>query len=219
MHHRAIGVSLFVVLLTAMPSVALAQEAPPPPPAERPDPGAHLHDGFYLRMGLGGGGLHDSFQLTNAGAVSGDASGPSGSLELAAGGAIVPGVILGGALFFESVQSPKITVLGETQSSDIHVGTLGMIGPFVDWYLNPRKGFHLQGAIGAARITLRDGSGAVSDQSPVGGGLVLGVGYEWWIGDDWGLGVMGRFTGARLTDNSLTHDVQAGSVLATLTFN
>lgn len=83
----------------------------------------------------------------------------------------------------------------------------------------PRAGFHLGGALCGARITLSDDKGVIQTNSILGGGAVFDIGYEWALGDDWGIGVMGRLIGAGLTDGQTHHDVGGGSVLASLTFN
>ncbi len=197
------------------PTVVYVAPAPPPPPAM-----ASRHTGFYLRLAIGGGGFTDSFRLEalNVG-YDGTATGGTFASELGIGGAVAPGLIIGGALYGESMVNPTVTVAGFAQASNVQVGTLGMIGPFVEWYLNPERGFHLGGALTAARITLSDSNGNVTNNAIVGGGLVFDVGYEWWIGQQWGLGVMGRLIGAGLSDGTVHHDVGGASVLASLTYN
>ena len=94
-----------------------------------------------------------------------------------------------------------------------------MFGPFVDWYLDPTAGFHLQGLIGGSRITIRDETGEVSDHQPVGGALLLGAGYEWFLGDELSLGVLGRLTFATASDDGFAHTVTAGSALVSVTYH
>ena len=189
--------------------------APPPPPLGRP-----RHTGFYLRLAVGGGGFTDSFRLEALDTgYDGTATGGTFASELGIGGAVVPGLILGGSLYGESMVNPTVTVQGFSQASGVSVGTLGMIGPFIEWYPNPNRGFHLGGALTAARITLSDSNGNITNNSIVGGGLVFDLGYEWALGEQWGLGVMGRLIGAGLSDGTVHHDVGGASVLASLTFN
>jgi hypothetical protein len=217
--------SVAVLSSTVMPSLALAQQTPPPPPPvavepePAPPPSAPRHTGFYLRLGAGLGGFGDSMQVKGTGVYTGTATGGTGSLELGLGGAIKPGLIIGGAVYSETMVNPTISINGLTVATDYQVGTLGLIGPFIEWYLNPNKGFHLGGALCAARITLSDDKGVLQTNSILGGGAVFDIGYEWSIGDDWGIGVMGRFIGAGLSDGQTHHDVGGGSVLASLTFN
>lgn len=217
--------SIAVLSSTAFPSLALAQQTPPPPPPvvvepePAPPPAAPRHTGFYLRLGAGVGGFGDSMQVQGSGVYSGTATGGTGSLELGLDGAIKPGLIIGGAVYSETMVNPTISINGLNVASDYQVGTLGLLGPFIEWYLNPNKGFHLGGALCAARITLSDDKGVIQTNSILGGGAVVDIGYEWAIADAWGIGVMGRLIGAGLSDGQTHHDVGGGSVLASLTFN
>ena len=214
-----------VLSSTALPSFALAQQSPPPPPpvVAGPEPvappPAPKHTGFYLRLGAGVGGFGDSMQVQGTGIYTGTASGGTGSLELGLGGAIKPGLIIGGAVYSETMVNPTMSINGLNVATDYQVGTLGLLGPFIEWYLNPNKGFHLGGALCAARITLSDDKGVIQTNSILGGGAVFDIGYEWALGDEWGIGVMGRLIGAGLSDGQTHHDVGGGSVLASLTFN
>jgi hypothetical protein len=105
-------------------------------------------------------------------------------------------------------------------NTNISLGTLGMFGPMLDWYINPHGGGHIEFALCGARITLQDQNGNVSnDQSPRGGAFLFGGGYEWALSDEVGLGILGRLTLADLSDNSYTHHVGALSLLASLTYN
>ena len=185
-----------------------AYVAPPP---------ARTHEGFYARVALGGGGLSDEFHGP-FGWVSGSASGPSGAGEIALGWSLRRGLALGGMFTLDWVADPRVEVEGVAVSSDIAVGGLMMIGPFIDWYTNPDGGFHLQGMVGLARITLTDNSGMRSDPDldPVGGGLALGAGWELRLGHKFGLGVLGRLPAAQLSQNG-RHSVFAASLMLSLT--
>jgi hypothetical protein len=103
-------------------------------PAQQP------HTGLYIRLAVGGGGFTDSFRLEalNLG-YDGQATGGTFATELGVGGSLKPGLILGGALYGESMVNPKVTVAGYAQASTVSVGTLGMIGPFLEWYPNPQR--------------------------------------------------------------------------------
>jgi len=51
---------------------------------------------------------------------------------------------------------------------------------------------YVTGAIGLSNVEIAvDGGG--SDSSDTGVGVNVDVGKEWWVGDNWGLGVVGRF--------------------------
>jgi len=205
------------------PTEISATEAPSTgaAPAEASS-GAHLHDRFYLRFGVGSGYAHD--QLRSEYIIfsyEGEAQGASVVGELSAGWSLKPGLIVGGGIYFEQVADPKITVEGQDVSDDVSVGTLVLVGPMIEWYPNAKGGFHLGGAVGGARINVKDESGQTKDNSPVGGGGMFGIGYDFWVADEWSVGVAGRFTGARMEDSdaNITHTWSAGSLLVNATYN
>jgi hypothetical protein len=213
--------SCLVLASLTICATATAQTTTESAATPTPAPEETRHKGFFLRAALGGGGVHDSFSVPFLiGSLDGAAEGPSGSFEISAGYAVRPGLIIGGGVYGEQVVNPKITFQGNPVASDVHVGTLVMVGPFIDWY--PKAGnFHFGGALTAARITLQDNSNNIKDQSPVGGAVVAEVGYEFPFTDNqqWGLGLMLRFVGGVLKDNTYTHDVTAGSLLLNVTYN
>jgi hypothetical protein len=186
----------------------------PPPPAPEPSRGAHLHDGFYLRLGLGVGRTGASFRNDNSreldGSVEGSLVSAAAAFELAIGGTPAPGLVIGGGFFSGGS--------GEVESSDLSVDgrpvprikysqlTFTLLGPFIDYYFDERSGFHLQGALGLAYMdvgTGKRGSTTVTDERTLGGlGFMLGGGYEWFVGDQWSLGGLLRMRyGALETDN------------------
>ncbi len=197
-------------------------------PGASVDTGDYTHDGFYLRLALGGGYVHDNLHFNGTrilgvavGAFDGEAQGGSFQGDLAAGWTVTKGLVIGGELYIEQVANPKITFSGRSVSSDVSVGTLTMFGPVVDWYLNPHKGFHFGGMLGVARITMQDKSNNKLDNQPIGGGGVAFVGYEWWIGKQWAAGVQGQFAAASMNDSSanLRHTWTSGGVALSVTYN
>src|SRR4029077_12781604 len=104
--------------------------APPPaaytpPPAYAPPPGypptayaaplpPNVHDGFYLRLHLGGG-----FTSLSASQLGTDVtiSGGSGSFGVAAGGVVSPNLIIYGSLFGSTMSDPDVSVNGLTGTS------------------------------------------------------------------------------------------------------
>ena len=202
-----------------LPPAGPGPEAPPTapvpvdaPPAEPPAP----HAGLHLELGLGGGGFHDSF--TWLGAQTGTASGASGSFQLAVTYGLLPRFALGVLGAVEAVQSPKIVIGGATDTS-VSVGTLGFLGVVADWRLHPGPtGWHFEGALGGARITIKDSAGVVSSNSPSGGGLALAGGYDWALGPSWQLGVLGRLIAVSLSDAN-THSVQTVSGLLSVGYH
>jgi hypothetical protein len=189
------------------------------------DDGPRVHRGFYVRAALGGGFARDGLSYTGPFGLkypSGEASGGSVVGDLALAGSLKPGMFLGGAFFFEQVASPKVTVDGLDVPNNVSVGTLLFIGPYFDWYFDPHKGMHLMASVGGARITTKDKNGNASgDSSPVGGGLVAGFGYDWWIADHWSAGLLGRVTFASMKDGNanVSHTWTAFSVVGEITYD
>jgi hypothetical protein len=182
----------------------VAVEPQPLPPRE--------HAGLHLELAIGGGGLHDSF--TWIGAQNGTATGGSAAVHFAVTYGVTSRLALGGLLATESVQSPKVVTGGVTNDA-VDVGLLAFLGVLADFRLTPGPtGWHFEGALGAARITIKDATGAISPLSPAGAGAVIGAGYDWALGPNWQLGALARFFGGSLSDQgNVTHDVSAGSLL------
>ena len=172
---------------------------PPPPPVPAPDPTVRRHDGFYLRMGLGAG-----YMLSSIDPPPGDLSARGGgvALDFAIGGTVAHGLVIGGGFFLAS--AGNVTWKGDPVSlvsaSDTVKGgeaSLGLIGAFIDYYPNPNDGFHLMGAlgIGTQSYTKAGDSPIDEDFAGGGGGFMLGIGYEAWVGSQWSLGGVARVVG------------------------
>jgi len=192
------------------------------------DPGAYTHDGFYLRLALGGGYVHDKLHYEGVpvfglkvGSFDGQANGGSFQGDLAGGWAIEPGLIIGGELYIEQVANPTVTVAGRNVGTDVSVGTLTMLGPYIDWYLDPHKGFHFGGMIGGARLTMKDSADNKLSNDPIGGGGMAFVGYEWWAAEQWAVGVQGQFAVASMNDSSANtrHTWISGGLVFSVTYN
>lgn len=179
-----------------------------------PDPTVHRHDGFYLRMGLGGGFMASKLDLGDL-----SARGSGVALEFALGGTIADGLVIGGGLYTQSASnvhwkgdSLRSRFMTDTYSHDKE-GSLGLLGIFLDYYPNPRDGFHVQGALGFGTLSFEsDGLMGLPGETwaGVGGGGMLGVGYEVWIGSQWSLGGVARvllMSGSlRTEDTDITFD-------------
>ena len=164
--------------------------------------GAETHNGFYLRVSLGAGGL--SMQREAEGTAqselvySGDSSINAGAttFELSIGGTPGGGLALAGTLLTYRVQEP---VLEFDSGGEVDLGgplDVIVLGPSVDWFPNPNGGFHFGGTLGLAAATAETPSGSTFERlGGVGGAISLQVGYDWWIGEEWSLGVQGRLTG------------------------
>jgi hypothetical protein len=169
--------------------------------AEAPAPldGARAHDGFYLRVANGFGAFDERLSSRDDASVSGRGRGIVTLAELALGGTIAPGWVVGGGIYAADLLAGEFRREGAAPPPELDPGlrSVALIGPFVDVYLDPRRGLHLQGALGLASLTPRVFGHPATEQSEylaLGGGLMLGAGYDVWIADEWSLGVLARST-------------------------
>jgi hypothetical protein len=149
-------------------------------------------------MAIGGGYLASSSQLsggTYQGSV--DAIGGAVGLDVAVGGALSPGIILAGSYTFLTVSNA--TLKNDTRNVQMpHDPTLTMLGAMLDVYPNAKGGFHLGGSLGLASLAIREEDAARANSGGQNGfGIAPHIGYEWWVGNYWGLGVLGKFVLAR----------------------
>ena len=213
-------------LFAAVSMVATPSTAEPPRL-----PGEYHHDGVYVRLGVGVGYLRDSVSMSQSGVFGfeqeGTVSGFGQSNELAVGGALAPGLILAGGFFLTAaygVDSDFGDV--ETQTGDGYV--VVTFGPMVDFYPDPSGGLHFElgfglGATSGVTPKAFDEPGGAS-----GYGLALGVGHEWWIAKQWGMGVLLRLQHVEAKDNVVTllgpefdakHSANALGLMFTATHN
>lgn len=211
------------------PSVTAPSAAPPavtPPSAASTPPApvsadhptaqpARVHQGFYLRFGSG----------PSVASLSGH--GPSGSASLtgaaetgfiAIGGAVAPGLVLAGTLQGTGFSAKfkggplagaSLTSDGETRSASQKAQAgLGMLGLLLDWYPQPRAGWHAGVATGIGVVGITN----LADDSNLGGvnlsGSVFG-GYDWALGRDWSLGLQLMASGGTATKLLEDPDAQA----------
>ena len=153
-----------------------------------------------------------------------NAAGGAFALELDVGGAISPGFILAGSFTVHTVGNAKLT--NDTRSyRPEHDPSLTMLAVMLDVYPNAKGGFHLGGALGFASFRVREDTDAQASSGGQGGfGIAPHVGYEWWVGNYWGLGVLGKFIFARTEGDygpaSKEKDtVTGGSILFSATYN
>lgn len=148
--------------------------------------GYQEHDGFYLSLGLGvvGGNINDSYQSQTI------AFGGLGSdIDIKIGGSITSDVILFGMLSSKAVSGPTITMGGQTVTApdNFYIGE-GMLGAGIAHYTENNLFF--SGAVGSGNFTILDvNKSGSSSTSGRGLSFQLKFGKEWWVSDNWGLGL------------------------------
>jgi len=195
-----------------LPPPVVVEPAQPPPRIEQP--GVHEHDGFYAHFGLGFGGYTDTVSTEDRVNAAGQPENVDGVItgfatvsEVALGGTVGRGFVLGLGIYSTTVYTSTFTpdnesnVVAPVEVQRPENFALGAL--FADWYFNPHRGLHLQMGLGFATITglNPESPRGVRDRDPaIGGGLMLGIGHEWWVGEQWGIGVLGRLTAGVLTE-------------------
>ena len=209
---------------------------------------AKLHYGFYLRLSGGVGSLSDSartneFDFTvdgeamSAGRYRGTASGVHVGTEVSMGYATALGLVVGLGIYTATLANPEVDdpkykdeeiADQATRPVPQRVSQLAIAGPFLDFYFDKRAGFHTAGAFGLSTFiagqSLKGSFPRTRGHVTVGLGFVLGVGYDWWVGDEWSLGLLARVaygwsSGSDPQANQWTHRVLAPAALISLTYN
>jgi len=148
--------------------------------------GAHQHDGFYLRLDLGAGYMAQSLSDVDM-----KISGGAGSFGVALGGAVAENLIVAGHLFTNGIVNPSISSGGTSVSATDSSSSMVGLGPQLTYYFMPNN-VYVSGTLAATRLSLTNNG--VTGNSEWGIGTRLALGKEWWVSDNWGLGLAGLFS-------------------------
>ena len=169
-----------------------------PSPLPPPDH-AHVHDGFYLRLALGAGGLtsQDETDAAHGGSSTAVHAG-GGAFEASIGGSPQRGLVVAGTLFAQAAELGKVTS-SDGSSTLTKTASFALLGPTLDMYPDPRSGFHFSATMGPALFTTTEDDKVNRKwHTSAGGGVSFATGYDWWIADQWSMGLLVRATAARL---------------------
>ena len=182
------------------------------------------HDGFYFRGGVGLGYLSSSLSLSPSvpGFTDIKYSGLAVGFDAWFGGSLMPGLVLGGGITSYDVPSPSAKVGGQSTSFDGHL-MLNIVGLFGDYYFDPNEGLHAEALIGYGILSAQASNGQTSSNDPTGLALGVGFGNDWWVSDEWSLGVLGRFIYAPLSYSAggatAKYSTITPALMGTITFN
>jgi hypothetical protein len=180
----------------AAPSFPACTNHATPSPCVQPAD-AYRHDGFYLRF-LGG---VDYLSFSGTGpSGSASVSGVSPSSTVAIGGTVGKSVVLAGTFRYISIRE---RFHGSPHQPEGYATATAMdLGLLVDWFPNPAEGWHFGGMASLSNLSIWNSW--IPDSS---GGAVAGTllgGYDWWIGPQWSLGLMGVVSASTSTSLSDT---------------
>lgn len=179
---------------TAASKAAASASSASPAPLHRA--GHRQHDGFYVRMLVGGGVGGSKYRdgLTIDGGKT-RTLGAASTTEVAVGWAVLENFIVHATFNLGSVQE-GVKKVGKRGYHDADATTIvGLAGAGLTYYLMPAN-VYVTGSVGLGGLGEVDDEGDDHHESKLGLATSFAIGKEWWIGrgGNWGLGV--ALTGA-----------------------
>ncbi len=203
------------------PLQAMPEEFPQalPGPALAPSyvmvvpPGFQRHDGFFLRLS---GGIGYGMATTTSKGKDYSIHGLGGIMDLAVGYSVIENLAITFDFFGGVQMNPTFSVDDKSSSGwDTNLDSIGF-GLGATWHFMPLN-IYVNAGIGAATMVLevyeRD------FESRTGFGVHAGVGKEWWVSADWGLGLAGQFFYMRVPDQDSTWDDLGFGLSFSATYN
>ncbi|AKQ69143.1 hypothetical protein A176_006055 [Myxococcus hansupus] len=178
----------------------------------------HVHDGFYLRLQVGGGYLRA--KATDA-IPQYTVKGAGANINAEVGFALVNNFILHAKFYGASTPNPSmqigdLTIEGQDEDRSQNYGAVGL---GITYYIMPAN-VYLSGAVTYTQLSVSRRNEKVAE-SDIGGGLHLGIGKEWWVSKNWGLGVGAELAMGRIRNefDRESWNVANFSVVLSATYN
>ena len=191
------------------------------PSASRAGGEPRTHDGFFLRLGAGGGNARNTLEY------QGDKlefSGTAANIDIAIGGVVAPNLALHGTLFGWGVTDPDLKLTSSVDSLTATgtakgTATLSAVGVGLTYYYMPVNAY-ITGSVGTATFEFDPEHGQKSDTKD-GVAFEIGAGKEWWVGTSWGLGAAVNYIYSSLPDKDINRNWNGNAVhvLFSATFN
>lgn len=207
-------VSLIVIAAATASTLARAENRAPAPVHDTPAPAGandgqdgtsktvHRHDGFFLGVQLPLGFQQSAMDTSTM-------SGFSSGLNLLAGGAVHRDVIVYGELSVAMVSNPKLeNDVNSAELENVNVADRG-VGAGALYYIMPWN-VYVGGSLLLSTFNLQvvdsEGDELAETESDLGIGAAARVGKEFWVSDNWALGVglQARFATMKFLDEQMT---------------
>lgn len=170
--------------------LALAASASPASALSLPE----THDGFMLRLTLGLG--FEGLSVSDGAGTEIELSGFGLGSSLSLGGVVADNLAIHGDFFGLAAVSPNVSIDGEDfgEATDSSVSLSGFGVGITHWVMP--LNLYLSATLGLAKASI-DVEG---DEFEADWGLALRamIGKEWWVGEEWGLGLMAELTWANV---------------------
>jgi hypothetical protein len=181
-------ISSIIVIFTSVTSYAQNKLDPSMATAHA---GSKKHDGLALRLSLGFG-----YSSSSESYEGNDFSvyGVSAPMSIAIGYTVTENLIINADIFGAGVINPTFKLNGQSASLDNTSITHAAFGVGFTYYIMPSN-MYIAGSIGCAQSQLKTTIGNVTNkhETEMGLGVNLMIGKEWWVSDNWGLGLAGQF--------------------------
>jgi hypothetical protein len=185
------------------PAASLAGEKP------------HAHDGLFLRMCAGFGFGHSAVEDDQGDENS--IRGGSSASNLAVGAMVSKNLAVHADLFHVALLEPESFINGKSAGTVPGKYIAGGLGAGVTYYFMPSN-LYLSGSLNF--VVLEAHIGGWKLKTDAGLGVDLLIGKEWWVSDNWGIGVAGQFVYTLVPSRwDTTHNSIGGAVLFTATYN
>ncbi len=178
----------------------------------------NTHDGFFLRAALGGGYTNYAASDVNDVNINGGAV----EFDLDVGGAVAENFILYGHFSNNTIPNPTAEIGSvEVESDDTRLSRFALAAGATYYIMPANVSLNLGVGFAIAELEIRDDVTNVRVEGNTDAGVYLfaGVGKEWWIADEWGLGLGIKGSYARIPDGGFDYDALTISGLVTITYN
>jgi len=158
----------------------------------------HLHDGFFMRFLVGPSSSTQKYDGTSNDM---EVKGVSASFNFQVGSTIADNLVAYGEIGGFTITNPDIEISGKTyDTEDTKASSFGF-GGGLTYYFMPINIF-ITGSLQAAKVNIeyKKGNTTYKGETDIGIGAFAGVGKEWWISDDWGLGAAVFFSYSNVPD-------------------
>lgn len=180
----------------------------------------HTHDGFFLNLALGFGGQGFDYKAKGGNGTL-DADGSSMELDWKIGGRVSENLILHATICgVRGLTGVEATYNGKTRTYDESSEQMNLYAIGTTYYLS--SNIFLSGSIGIAGFVVdAESDGDVDGASKAGFGFQVAVGKEWWISDNWGIGIEAALVYGSADDKNDAGEMSglALNVMFSATFN
>lgn len=168
------------------------------------------HTGLYLRFQPGIGFGYANFEDLV------EAYGGSGAFSMHIGRTVTENLIVFGKFSSNSIMNPTITILGSVtgESKDTKY-TVNAFGAGLTYYLPVN--FYLSGSLDIAMSNLTIGDYEL--ESDAGVGMEISLGKEWFVSENWGLGLAFMTQFSKMTGKEEDEEYELGNVFFGLMFS